>query len=75
MGLEQLLQEPQLNDEQNELRAQFFQTTGYGPSDILSLNYISHEFLTCNGGHYRLVGEGIQHIAGPPPSVEDRWDF
>jgi hypothetical protein len=75
MGLEQLLQEPQLTEEQTALRSQFFSATGYGPSDLLSLNYSTHEFLTTNGGRYRLTGDGIQHLAGPPPALEERWDF
>jgi hypothetical protein len=74
MGLEPLLQDPQLNEEQIELRSQFFSATGYGPSDLLSLNYETKEFLTRNGGHYRLV-DGIQHLSGPSPYLEDRWDF
>ena len=75
MGLEPLLQEPQLTEEQIALRTQFFSATGYGPSDLLSLNYQSRDFLTRNGGRYRLSAEGIQHLAGPPPALEDRWEF
>lgn len=75
MGLEPLLQEPTLTKEQIELRSQFFAATGYGPSDLLSLNYESREFLTTNGGRYRLFGAEIQHLAGPPPAMEDRWEF
>jgi hypothetical protein len=75
MGLEPLLQDMPLTDEQSNVRSQFFEATGYGPSDILSLNYSTREFLTKNGGHYRIVPDGIVHLAGPPPAVEDRWDF
>lgn len=75
MGLEPLLQDLPLTEEQIELRTQFFSATGYGPSDLLSLNYESQEFLTKNGGHYRFTGEGINHLSGPPPALEDRWDF
>jgi len=75
MGLEALLQELPLTEAQSELRSQFFSMTGYGPSDILSLNYSTNEFLTVNGGRYRITREGIQHLSGPPPELNDRWDF
>lgn len=75
MGLEPLLQELTLTESQVELRSKFFAATGYGPSDILSLNYSTREFLTVNGGRYRITGEGLQHLAGPPPALEDRWEF
>ncbi len=75
MGLEPMLQEAPLTDEQSTLRSQFFEATGYGPSDILSLNYQYREFLTRNGGHYQLTTDDIVHLAGPPPAIEDRWDF
>lgn len=75
MGLEPMLQEMPLTDEQRELRSQFFEATGYGPSDILSLNYLHREFLTRNGGHYLFAADDIVHLAGPPPALEDRWDF
>jgi len=75
MALEPLLQDPQLNEEQMTLRSQFFSATGYGPSDLLSLNYEMKEFLTSNGGHYQIKDGNIQHLAGPSPFLEDRWDF
>ena len=75
MGLEPMLQEIPFTDEQTQLRSQFFEATGYGPSDILSLNYSTREFLTTNGGHYRVVPDGIVQLAGPPAALEDRWDF
>lgn len=75
MGLEPLLQEVQLNEEQVALRAQFFAATGYGPSDLLSLNYNQREFLTINGGRYKFTGKELTHLAGPPPALEDRWEF
>ena len=75
MGLEPLLQELPLTEAQSELRSQFFTRTGYGPSDLLSLNYSTREFLTVNGGRYRLTGEGITHLSGPPPELQERWEF
>jgi hypothetical protein len=75
MGLEPLLQELQLNDDQVALRSQFFEATGYGPSDLLSINYANREFLTVNGGRYQFTGNELVHIAGPSPALEDRWEF
>jgi len=75
VGLEPLLQDLQLNEGQIALRSRFFEATGYGPSDLLSLNYDSHEFLTMNGGRYKFTGRELIHIAGPSPVLEDRWEF
>lgn len=76
MGLAQLLQEPELSDEQVELKRMFFEATGYGSSDLLSLSFSSRTFLTKNGGKYRVDQDGsITHLAGPPADVEDRWDI
>ena len=66
MGLEQLVKEPELNKEQSRLRSQFLEATGYGRSDILSLNYETRQFLTFNGGKYRVKKDGtIDHLGGP----------
>lgn len=74
MGLEQLLKEPQLNEDQKELRHQFFRTTGYGPSDILSLNYKTRTFLVHSGGSYQVMEDGkIDHLGGPSPNPNDRY--
>lgn len=75
MGLEPLLREVELTREQEELRTRFFELTGYGPSDVLALNYNTETFLTKNGGKYELSSEGIVHLGGPPPALEDRWEF
>jgi len=76
MGLAALLQEPRLNEGQEELRRQFLEATGYGSGDVLSLSYETRTFLTRNGGTYRVSEDGnIDHISGPPVGVEDRLEI
>lgn len=73
MGLAALLQEPNLTIEQEDLKQTFFEETGYGSDDLLSMNYGTRIFLTRNGGKYRVDGRAIAHLAGPPPDVADRY--
>lgn len=74
MGLVPLLKEPSLSETQAELRSQFFEATGYSSDDLLSLSFSSRTFLTRNGGKYQVREDGsIEHLAGPPPDVEDRF--
>jgi len=76
MGLMPLLKEMDLSEEQEKLKAEFFDATGYGSSDLLSLSYITKTFLTRNGGKYQLNDDGsFKRLAGPPLDVEDRWEF
>jgi hypothetical protein len=77
MALEQMLAEPVLTLEQTTLRSRFFDQSGYGPSDLLSLNYSTGIFLTRNGGKYRVSGDALEWLAGPSPSVEERdqWEL
>lgn len=73
MALQPLLREPQLSDEQSRLRHIFFEESGYGPSDLLSLNYDTRTFMTRNGGIYRVTEDGsIDHISGPSLDLFDR---
>lgn len=73
MGLAPLLKEVTPSESQGELRRLFFEATGYGSSDLLSLNYSTRTFLTSNGGKYRVDEDGsISRIAGPSAEVEDR---
>lgn len=74
MGLGQLLKEPELNEDQRALRQQFFEETGYGGSDILSLSYNTKSVMTQNGGLYRIKEDGtIDHLAGPSPDPSERF--
>jgi len=75
MALAPLSQELELNESQRVLRHQFFEATGYGSNDILSLNYETHIFLTFNGGKYQLVDGEVKYLAGPPVDVEDRMEL
>lgn len=78
MPITQLLYEPELTTEQAHLRSEFFQQTGYGPSDLLSLNYETRIFMTRNGGRYRVSEDSsIDWIAGPEPRAEERdqWEL
>lgn len=74
MGLEPLLKSPELTEEQIMLQNRFLEETGYGESDILSLNYDTRTFLTRNGGVYQVNEEGgINHIKGPSVDLWDRF--
>ena len=53
------------------LRAIFLEHTGYGRSDIMSINYLGY-VITRNGGQYRVRNGRVQWIAGPPVDLEDR---
>jgi len=76
MGLAALLQTPDLNEEHESLKSAFLELTGYGSHDLLSLNYDTHTFLTVNGGLYRVNDDGtVEHLDGPPPDVEDRFEL
>lgn len=75
MGLAPLLQEPKLNESQRAIVHRFLEETGYGFSDLLSLNYGSQTFLTRNGGKYRIVDGKVEHLSGPSTQVEDRFEL
>lgn len=75
MALTALLDEPQVNEDQQAIRSRFCEVTGYGRSDILSLNYATGMFLTFNGGKYQLVGDEVKYISGPPVDMEDRMEI
>lgn len=78
MAITQLLVDPEVTPEQAHLRSVFFEQTGYGPSDLLSLNYSTRTFLTANGGKYKVLEDGkIDWLAGPSALVEERdqWEL
>lgn len=75
MGLAALLKEPELNKLQNGLRRRFLRATGYGWSDVLSLNYTTGIFLTRNGGKYQVLNDRVEHLAGPAVDTEDRMEI
>lgn len=75
MGLAALLKEPELNKIQNALRRRFLRATGYGWSDVLSLNYTTGIFLTRNGGKYQVVDDQVNYLAGPAIDPEDRMEI
>lgn len=58
--------------EQAALRHEFFDLTGYGPSDLLSLNYETQTFLTRGGGKYQLEDHQIIHLDGPDWNPNER---
>lgn len=72
MALAELLAEPTLDEKQSRLRAAFFEVSGYGASDLLSLNFTTKTFMVRNGGTYQLQESGWKRLSGPPLLVEDR---
>jgi hypothetical protein len=51
----------------------FLRETGYGPSDLLSLNYETRIFLMRNGGKYIFQADGtVTHLAGPSEDPSER---
>lgn len=73
MGLAPLLKEAIWSEDQAEMISRFLEVTGYGRDDLLSLSFFTKEFLTRNGGRYRLMDDGaIKHLSGPSVDVEDR---
>lgn len=58
--------------ERRKLRNRFLHRSGYGPNDILSLNYSTGVFLTRGGGKYRLKGNRVIHLAGPASNPSKR---
>lgn len=75
MGLAPLLTNVEITDDQRSLREEFLEATGYGSDDLLSLSYNTRTFLTRNGGKYKVLDDGsIDHLSGPPPEVEDRFE-
>lgn len=57
--------------QRRSLRA-FLEKSGYGPSDILSLNYETNIFLTRGGGKYKLQNHRVIRLAGPSADPEER---
>jgi hypothetical protein len=72
MSLHPLLSEPELNEAKRKLRSQFFNESGYGPEDVLALNYETGIFLTRNGGKYQLKDGKFIRLEGPALEVEER---
>ena len=58
---------------QREMLKSFLTQTGYGPSELLSLNYQTREFYTRNGGKYFMDDDGkVNHISGPSEDPSER---
>jgi hypothetical protein len=60
------------NSRQRRALMAFLEQTGYGPSDILSLNYETNIFLTRGGGKYQLKNGRVVHLSGPSKDPEER---
>lgn len=60
------------NSEQRHALVQFLRLTGYGPDDLLSLNYETNIFMTRGGGKYQLKKNKLIHLAGPSPDADER---
>lgn len=68
-----LLELPIATTKQQRLKLwEFLEKTGYGPNDVLSLNYDTGIFLTRGGGKYQLKDHKIKHIAGPNSDPNER---
>lgn len=62
-----------LTEQQKFMKHIFFEKTGYGEYDLLSVNFTTRTFLTKNGGTYRLdEHQEVQWIKGPAVLLEDR---
>lgn len=61
-----------ITPQQQRLQWEFFELTGYGPSDLLSVSYETNTFLTRGGGKYRLENHKIIHEAGPDWDASER---
>lgn len=60
------------NSRQRLALRSFLEQTGYGPSDILSLNYETNIFLTRGGGKYQLKKDRVIRLAGPSADPTER---
>lgn len=59
--------------QQRKMLLDFLEQSGYGPSDILSLNYTTREFYTRNGGKYFMDEDGkVNHLSGPSEDPSER---
>lgn len=62
-----------LTEEQRMIKHIFFEKTGYGEFDLLSVNFLTRVLMTKNGGQYRLDDHNEVHwIKGPAVLLEDR---
>lgn len=57
---------------QRKLVWEFFEKTGYGLPDLLSVSYETNTFLTRGGGKYQLIDHEIIHLAGPDWDPSER---
>jgi hypothetical protein len=54
-------------------REKFLEITGYGDSDIVAFNPRTGDFLTRNGGRYKMTDTGkVLHLNGPSPDPTER---
>ena len=63
------------SSEQRKMLLDFLRQSGYGPSDLLSLNYQTREFYTRNGGKYYLDDDPdntLKYISGPSEDPSER---
>lgn len=61
------------NSEQKKMILDFLRAAGYGPSDLLSLNYDSRIFFMRNGGKYIFERDGtVTHVSGPSEDPSER---
>jgi len=62
-----------LTEEQRMAKHIFFEKTGYGEFDLLSVNFTTRIFMMKNGGQYRLDEHNdVLWLRGPAVLLEDR---
>lgn len=62
-----------LTEKQRAMKHIFFEKTGYGEFDLLSVNFETRIFMTRNGGQYKLDEQNdVRWVKGPAVLLEDR---
>lgn len=62
-----------LTESQKFMKHIFFEKTGYGEYDLLSVNFTTRVFLTKNGGKYFLDEQNeVRWLKGPAVLLDDR---
>lgn len=63
----------ELTEQQKFIKHIFFEKTGYGERDLLSLNFQTRVFMTRNGGQYHLDEHNeVKWIKGPAVELDER---
>jgi len=57
----------------HKMLTDFYEATGYGPSDLLAMNKQTRLIMTRNGGLYHVKESGIvKRLKGPPVDPTER---